>query len=163
MGWHFPWETKVDITGVRQMMEKGAKMLEYYSKCSPFVAVFFGDKSRVKQMHDKIIGASKYIDAGVARYGWAKEIKQLCEAVEVLNKAQTLNDQMATAGAFGQLLSACSAIVGKTPFGGDVYGQALEKFGENFQRIYKQFLPAGFTDEQYQNLWKNPQDQRGNG
>ena len=163
MAWHYPWETKVNIKSAAEQLQKAAKLLDSYSTYSPYVAVFFGDKSRVKLVHEKILNLAKFINAGGTYYGWAQEIKELCEAIQVLNKIETMNSQIATAGAFGQMLIACSSIAEKIPFGGFAYGGALKAFGMNFEKIYKSLLPAGFTDEQYQQIWKNPQDQRGNG
>lgn len=155
MSWHLnPWE-KTDAAGVVKALKKADELVSYYSKYSPYMAVFFADKCPERRIHENILKFAGYVDAIKTCSAWYQDVKGIYEAIDLLNRPETFNNRVLTARAFGKLLLAISVVASKFSFGGAIYGQALETFGRNFERIAEVLSDTTHGNSEYREDMKS--------
>jgi len=135
MSWHLnPWE-RTDSASVVKALKKADELVSYYANYSPYAAVLFAGTSPARKIHENILKFAGYVDAIKTCSTWYQDMKGIYEAIDTLNRAETFNNRVLTARAFGKLLLAISVVAARFSFGGALYGKALETFGKNFERI----------------------------
>ncbi len=163
MSWHLnPWE-RTDSTSVAKALKKADELVSYYANYSPYAAIFFTDTSSARKIHENILKFAGYVDAIKTCSTWYQDMKGIYEAIDTLNRAETFNNRVLTARAFGKLLLSISVVASKFSFGGALYGKALETFGKNFERIAEILSDPTHGNSEYREDMKSFLGTGGNG
>ncbi len=136
------WPQKVDKNSVVQTMKDITDLIKTYEKYE------FGVKYLVpNNVHAKIVGTARAIKQTETVKANYDDMKAVYDALAALKKTKTLNDSAASARAYGKLISALSAMVGKLPTPASMYASPLKVLGDNFEKIVKTLSPSAHGSE----------------
>lgn len=150
-----PWE-KIDKKSFLKMLDEVRRKVEFYDKYQYGFRYLIPNK-----VHGKILALHGLIGRCDNFYAYYEEAVAVYKALQILDKPEVKESSATQARAFGNLFLALSKMVLRIPNPLiSQYGYALQAFGNNFEKIVNDFLPAGFNDPVYARIWANANDTR---
>ena len=135
MNW--PWDRKIDRNSLIETLNKVSKLIKFYEQYK------FGWEYLIPtRVHEKILDAARAIKRGEDFQVYYAEMKDVYEAIQVLNQKDVANRPDVAAKAYGQLLKSLGTVIGALPPPASYYSQPLTLLGGQFQATVKVLMPS---------------------
>ncbi len=134
---NFPWHKKIDKASLIETFNQMANLTEKYEKHEIGWKVLIPN-----DIHEKILEGARRVKKLKEASVYFNDMKNLYQALQVLNNKEVANNSDVAGKAYGQLLSTAGEVMSKLPFPASEYGGILKQIGEQFPKFVKTVMPS---------------------